>query len=264
MGFFDSISSFIEPVIGPLFSSALSLGKDYLSSEVIQRPNADYANDYNTASAKEAFDRTYGAYKTRFQDTAADLRAAGLNPILAAGGGFQVGQGVTAPMPSGNMAQSPVSDFGSSAKALAETAKTEAEVGKTKADTELALKRSMESVAKAYEAREKAGLANTQERKTYQELTNLEANFYKIRHEIDLVKQQVSESGSRSKLNMASAEQMQALTKKVENEKEVLSQTAKEIALKVQALQEINEIYRSPSGAVIGVIRAIMQAVHGR
>ena len=55
----------------------------------------------NQQMANIAYRRSSRSYKSRYQDTMADMRHAGLNPILTATGGFNVGSGVTAQMPRG-------------------------------------------------------------------------------------------------------------------------------------------------------------------
>lgn len=80
-------------------STAIGMGMDllgdYLGSEYIAGPDLKKSYKLADKNSAKAFERTYEAFKTRYQDTADDLRAAGLNPLLAVGSGIGVGSGAT-------------------------------------------------------------------------------------------------------------------------------------------------------------------------
>ena len=92
--------------------------------------SARAAREWQGEQAGIAFERSMEAYRQRYQNTTADMRAAGLNPILAASGGFSVGNSPAAPMvgmppaPMGNV----FSGLSSSAKDFAETSKVDPEI----------------------------------------------------------------------------------------------------------------------------------------
>ena len=75
-------------------STILDAGLGFLGSSLL----ADNANENSAEQALRAFEQTQQAYGTRYQTTVQDMRAAGLNPILAASGGFNVGNSPIAPM----------------------------------------------------------------------------------------------------------------------------------------------------------------------
>lgn len=96
-------------------------------SGLFGRSNAKQQQSASRDSSTTAWNREYGAYKSRYQDTMADMRAAGLNPIMAAGGGFNVGSGPSASAAPMAMANAPQFNFASSAKDM-----TQAEVNQEK------------------------------------------------------------------------------------------------------------------------------------
>lgn len=69
--------------------------------------SANRANQQSWDNVKSAHALSMDAYKKRYQHTMEDMRRAGLNPILAASGGFNVGSGPTASAPTAHMANSP-------------------------------------------------------------------------------------------------------------------------------------------------------------
>lgn len=88
---------------------------------------------FNARQAAKAFDRSVLAYKHRYQWAVEDLRAAGLNPILAATGGMTGGapsaQAATMPEPKG------VTDALAAMRARKELALLEAQKAKTEQET---------------------------------------------------------------------------------------------------------------------------------
>jgi hypothetical protein len=105
-GFFDFVKDIGSGVVKAATGGLVDLGTQYIGNELLGKPNAKDAWERQKNAAKLAYDRSMGAYKSRYQNTMADMRAAGLNPILAASGGFQVGQ-VSANPAQVNMAKVP-------------------------------------------------------------------------------------------------------------------------------------------------------------
>ena len=88
MGLFTLAAGLLKnvvPIIGDMASSAFG--------DILGDDNAEKAYGQSKEASALQFEREYGAYKTRYQDTMADMEKAGLNPILAASGGFNVGSG---------------------------------------------------------------------------------------------------------------------------------------------------------------------------
>lgn len=145
MGFLGDVAGGLVssiPLVGPQISSALGLsktpsfnltgmleglGSDYIANEVIGKPMATKTNEFNAAEAKKAYERELDTYSKRYQITMADMKKAGLNPILAASGGFNVGSGVSAPAASGVLPHT--SYGGGTASALSLSKSKESEAG---------------------------------------------------------------------------------------------------------------------------------------
>lgn len=138
---------FIKPIASNILGN---VGGQVIGNALVTQPNANTAfgqSQYATAQAYErskeaasaAWDRSYGAYKTRYQDTMNDMRLAGLNPILAASGGFNVGSSPNAPAASVSTAQAfkadqPTYNYSQSALDLSQKDKTEMETKKTEVE----------------------------------------------------------------------------------------------------------------------------------
>ncbi len=97
-GFIPGVGPFISKGIEKIgnSSSAKSLSEG-ISGAVAGLPGAYLKQSMDRSNSARAFESSMGAYKTRYQNTAADMRAAGLNPVLAASGGFNVGSAPTRP-----------------------------------------------------------------------------------------------------------------------------------------------------------------------
>lgn len=70
-------------MFGSLVSKALDYGLDYLGVK--------QAQSFSNSAASEAYARQKDMYQHRYQWTVDDMKKAGLNPIMAASGGFSVG-----------------------------------------------------------------------------------------------------------------------------------------------------------------------------
>ncbi len=85
MGLWETVKGVGGSVLGGL----VDVGMSWLGNEIIAKPNAERAYKDSKEASALSFERSYGAYKSRYQDTMKDMKAAGLNPILAASSGFK-------------------------------------------------------------------------------------------------------------------------------------------------------------------------------
>ena len=92
---------------------------------------------YSKKEAAKARSWSERMYKRRYQHTVADMRAAGLNPILAASGGFNVGSGPTVSKADSTPGTTPGLTAAQMELMHANSAKAGAEARKAKADAKM-------------------------------------------------------------------------------------------------------------------------------
>lgn len=176
----EKLAPSVIGAIGSLGSTALGQSMNSASSaQAFKRAEQ---------AASTAWERQMWAYQRRYQMTTWDMKKAGLNPILAATGGFQVGG-----PPSVNMAnvhqQAPanVYDFSNSGKNIAEqylkTAETETETKKQ----ELLKNQALTELEKAVNYRKQAGKFTAEEAKLTKEISLITGQLNKIEYETRLV-----------------------------------------------------------------------------
>ena len=156
MGLLDSIKGIGQGIVKGLGGGIADLATSWIGNQAIGKPNSAYAYSQSQKGAREAFERSYQTYKTRYQDTMADMRKAGLNPILAAGsGGFNVGNSPQMSAYGGYQPQVPNVSSSASARNYADaglkrgqTKETVRKVQKLRAETLHTLNKLDETLAK--------------------------------------------------------------------------------------------------------------------
>ncbi|QXP08109.1 MAG: DNA pilot protein [Arizlama microvirus] len=241
MGFMDFLGNTAKSLVTGV-TGAIGDLPGTLISGAINQFSAKQAFDRNKEAASEAFDRSYGAYKTRYQDTASDMRAAGINPIMAASGGFNVGG-----QPSMSSAQAPMSQsptMGSSAT----SGKTVAEEEKVKYEKTEILSRISKmgeeaalATQQSFESRAREGVANQQEENLKQELTKLKAETLKVAAETFLTTEQ---------------------TRNTSTQRQLIIQNIREMKAIADRLAAVNKVYEGPAGEYLGFIEALMKALN--
>ena len=198
-GGLKSVGKFVSPVISSLFGSGaplsglpgsilsggVDMGFDWLKNEFMSKPNAEDAFKNNLNASAQAFDRSYDAYKNRYQDTMADMQKAGLNPILAAGsGGFNVSGQPTMAKAESPMATLPDTHSAQSYNQLAQ-AKTEEVTRKEKTQNIKKLEKETRlTLEKIKNERVRRGVIKEQERQLVAQIDEHYARIGKMFHEV--------------------------------------------------------------------------------
>jgi len=286
MGFFDSISSGISSALGfvkdiPIIGDAVSSLTKGLGGAVADLPGAlagramdNYsardAYERSKEGAAEAFERSQQAYKTRYQSTAEDMRKAGLNPILAATGGFSVGNApqMVAPQsfaaPGHYMGGSAASarEYATTTKTEAETLRTTQEVDKVLAETENIRQATRESAERILKIREETKVAHQEERNLVQQMFNLEKDFEMKVRQVNKIEREIYLIEKQELQTMEHTKQIEALTGKVAYEKRLLAEQARETKSIADKLTKIADVYNGPAGSVVGAINALTDALN--
>lgn len=238
--FLSKAASFI-PVVGPAISAGIDLVGgdtiDSVASTAMDIGKGVYMSDRANAASRENSAMSYKlsreAYKERYQDTVADLKKAGLNPILAAGGGFNVGQSVTAPM-----AQSFQGDTGNP---YASTALQVSQKRTEKSKAELNYAKAKQSLEDVNTQLIRQGLMTEQMSLTYNQAALAGRQFDKIEKEMDLIDRQ---------------------TKLTEAEKRKVEKVIAQYKANLEKLRKLSKVYSGPAGQIIAYLEAIASALN--
>jgi len=250
------------------------------SSQLVNALTEMYVQDYfNDANATTGWNRNQDAmalqyaynskaYQQRYQNTVADMKAAGLNPILAATGGFSVGNAPSVGLP--NVAQSyPVtSTLSSSAKGFAEAALSDAERSKTIEETKKVIEETAKVIqdrAKSLEEtllyREQQRLVGAQERemvervvKTYTEVGEISARIQKTAVEMSKLESDIN-------LNKEQVLNLKAERQVMSSQVGLLDNKAQEALYALSELARTSEVYEGPAGKIIAHVKEIMRAI---
>lgn len=275
---FGAIAGAIGGAIGSLFSSGggssilggalgsiiSNVGSSYLSNLFVSSPNAATANEVASDAAKEQWERTYWAYKRRYQDTVADMQAAGLNPILAVSNGFNVGSGPQATRAEVFKADTPsgVNDFAGSAKAFSEVEKVEAEKEKIQEEAKYLKAKANEAIQNALKIREEKKLVTQEEKNAVRTMFNLEKEFEVKNAGLQKTFQEIQELMSRTEMQEANQDLMVAKKREAEAESRRLQYLGTQIQLQLAQLQKLSNIYKGPAGQVMAYVKEIMNSLN--
>jgi hypothetical protein len=238
----------LKDIGGGLVGGAMDLGFDWLSNETIGKPNMREAYRHADNNSAKAFERSYDAYKNRYQTSVLDMKKAGLNPILAATGGFQVGGQPSAQVNAAIQPPPPTGEGTYSARNLGETSVSRAEV--------------QEKIEKVAEIRENAALLQQRARQErIRTRTVVPYEEAKIQKEISLLDTQVMKTFSNHLLLKAQAATEPHIRKRVQAQRKLLLKQINQLQYQLQELRRTSQVYRKPIGGWLKYIRAITDAL---
>lgn len=244
-----SIGGAVAGIPGSLIGGAADMLGSWFSNKYISQPNAEDAFRMSEAASARAFDRSYGAYKSRYQDTMADMRAAGLNPILAAGsGGFNVGSApqmkpATAPLPVVKDHQ-----FSSSAKNVADTGEAVAKTSKVFREVQKVRAETLNTLEQIEKTRAEKGLVTQNERNALKEMRNIEADWFVKVQTFNKITQEGYLTNAKKHL--------------VREQEKLIKKQVERLKLTMEQLKKTAGVYAGPGGALIAYINEVMNALN--
>ncbi len=178
-------------ILGSIGQSALGLGSDYLANKYIGQPQAAEAYSQSKEASALAYSRQKEMFKNRYNWTMADMKASGLNPILAASsGGFNVSGGPTVQKAQAFQAHSPYGAGASSARGFSQASESQAKV-----------KQAVQTVVES-KANTKRAFAQTRQILSQTKVLNateenLRKKWFNIEQQFNQITQQIGESQAR-------------------------------------------------------------------
>lgn len=273
MGFLSKITDVFKsvksiPVVGDVVSGLTgglgSTASDYVSNAFIGQPNADAAFAQSQTATAKQYERQKELYQNRYKWTMEDMKRAGLNPILAASSGFNVGSNPTVSAAQSFMAPSPIGQGASSAKMVAETEKmkeetkeTSAKIKKVQAETGLIIKKVKETI-------ENTKVLSEESRNKALEYWNIAQDFHVKSHQINKMIAEVEELEQRSYLEHA---EMQVANQKRAEIRIMIKKMRKEIERLELGNREYRQrkmAYSSEAGVVLAAFKEIMSSLAGK
>lgn len=242
---------------------------DYGIQDQFADSNAKDQLHYNLQLMEQQYRYNKSMFSKRYQMMADDLRAAGLNPILAASGGFSPGGSPSVGLSSQSQAPTyNAESIASSAKNFAEAKGVESEIAKRQNEIkeisanirvkneEVALK-----IAQTASERKKAGLIQAQEAKALQEVEEsvqrvnyMQHQIWKIEQEVTLINKQILTESER--VNLTKVQRAET-----EKKKELLEQEIRKYVAALMQLEKIGDVYKSDVGTALVVINEIIDSL---
>lgn len=205
-----------------------------------QKKAAETAWDKEEKFALQNWARQQEQYAKRYQTTVEDMKKAGINPILAAQGGFGVGGNIEPQMPRYPMVANNEPQFGSTARdyAMAELSQQQTKTEKEK--IQLLKNQVKETIARTYVERARKGLITQQERESAQRVSKMHAEIEKMSNEILVMKER---------------------GENIQKETKMLVKRMQVIDLEMKKLRQSANVYSTSYGQWMQYLKAFTEAI---
>lgn len=263
MGFLSGALDFGKSLIGGLPGTLLGIGGDYAASQMVGGKDAAHANRLAQENSAIAWNNSLDLYAKRYRYTMADMKAAGLNPILAAAsGGFNVSGQPSYQRAEAFMPHSPYGGGSASALNFAQAGKATEETQKVKQETQKTIVEAYHEVKKINQTMARTKLLTTEERKAMQNIFNLEQEFFKKAAEISKLREEVQYVRSSTAATQADITRIGAQERKLQAEGTLLEKKAKELQYRLSQLSKLAKVYEGPAGQTLAYVKEIMGALN--
>lgn len=255
-----------DALMAAAIPSVIGLGGS-LMGNLFNQSNAKSATESSREGAREAAAFNEQQYSQRYQTTAKDMRAAGINPIMAATGGFSVGPSPTMQNPQA-FQPAPVESFSSSAKQFGDLANTMVQREKGAAETLNVIKDTQKKVAEIdkivqdkiqSQAQTENIKMSTQE--SWTRIVTMEMNFATIATNLTKMNQEIAQIMTQTSLTAEQRQMTAELTQKIKAEKAKLNSEYKILETELTKLRARNEIYKNEAGELLGIVSEVFKSV---
>lgn len=251
-----------------IVSSVFDTGLSFLGSSLL----AGQANDNSAKAAAASYANNVKAFQRRYQDTVVDMKAAGLNPILAATGGFNVSGAPTMPMAQtfqGSLSgthpiSSSAKDYAETDEAVTSARKNEAEMQRTFQDIQNKKQDIKESVQRIAESRAREGKLTQEEMLVGKQIINtVEDTIVKIEQARNL-RSEIIKNLSVADLNDQEKQRVKAdIARLNEYTKNIRIATAN-LETEYTRLNKISNVYKIPYyGEFLAGTHALINSLTG-
>jgi len=256
-----------DALLGAVIPSVIGLGGS-LMGNLFNQSNARQATESAREGARDSAEWSKEQYATRYQTTSQDMKAAGLNPILASSGGFSVGSSPTMAAPQAFQA-APIETFSSSAKQFGDLAKTVMDTKKSAEETKNVIadtRKKMEEVNKVMSekilADVQAGKVTMETQESWTRIVTMEMNFATIAANLVKIKEETDLLLSKRGLTEAERIQVAANTEKIRNESKKIQHEGDILKTEVDKFRARNWVYEKEGGEILGIISEVFKAVN--
>lgn len=214
------------------------------------------------SASKKSWERELWGYKHRYRMMLPDMKAAGINPILAASGGFSASGAPDAQMAQAFAPNFNNADFSSSAKGFAEANVAEAQAKKISMDTLKSIEETKEVIAKTANERKRNQIMTVEEERLTQEMFNLESEFDKKVREISKIDEEIKLLQMKAITEQSQKSLLDAKTSEAQEQVELLTVNAQSLKANLEKLKKISNVYSGPAGQIMSYISEIMHGLN--